>query len=233
MKGIAGVGVFGSKNYMNAHVKTCEHIQGRGSAEWMATKRGYMRKVGESMEQGATDEDRKRRLAAFRLIDVDLVLKLVGDALPRRAGRRLDPATGAGSSLSSVCEDSGAGAEVSQPGAGELEASSHHKGVDEAAKTAVVALPPQVGGVLVAPAGAVGESASWPAPVSARDSGALVLGGTGSGEEVAPAPLAVRRGGGVVGRYWRWGGVATIGVGLSPGLWQCRCPLAAGWQGLC
>jgi hypothetical protein len=89
MKGIVGVGVYGSKNYMNAHVKTCEHIQGRGSAEWMATKRGYMRKVGESMEQGATDEDRKRRLAAFRLIDVDLVLKMVGDAPQRRSGRRL------------------------------------------------------------------------------------------------------------------------------------------------
>ena len=98
------------------------------------------------MEQGATDEDRKRPVAAFRMIDADLVLKLSGDAPPRRLTRRLDTAPGSGSSLSSVCEDSGAGAEVSQPGAGGVEARGHHQGVDGAAITEVVAAPPQGGG---------------------------------------------------------------------------------------
>ncbi len=79
--------------------------------EWAATKQSYLRKVGESMEPGATDEDRKRWAAAFRMIDVDMVLKLVGDIPPRRSRRVLEPASGAGSSLSSVCEGSGGGAE--------------------------------------------------------------------------------------------------------------------------
>jgi hypothetical protein len=180
---------------MNIHVKTCEHIQGRGRDEWMGTKQGYLRKVRESMEQGATDEDRKRRVAAFRMIDVNMVLKLSGDAPPRRSTRRLDTAPGSGSSLSSVSEDSGAGAEVSHPGAGGVVAGGQHQSVGCAARTEVVAVPPQGGGggSAVATVAGEGETVSHSAPGLARGSGQAVApmlsGVMGSGDEEAPAPV--------------------------------------------
>ncbi len=110
--------------------------------------------------------------------------------------------------MSSVREDSVAGAEGSQPVAGGVEARGHHQGVAEAALTEVVAVPPQGGGVPAAPLGEVGEAAPCSAPGSARGSGqavAPVLGGSGSGEEEAPADPCEEGGAPAAAMAWALG----------------------------
>jgi hypothetical protein len=87
MKGVGEAAIFPSKEKAKAHARMCSHIQGRGPAEWTATKQIFERRVGELMDDDATEEDKQRRIAAFRLIDPELVLKLA--ATPPRKGRRI------------------------------------------------------------------------------------------------------------------------------------------------
>ena len=78
----------GTKSAMAKHIKTCAHIQGRGKEEWLATKQSFMRKVGETLEAGASEEDKKRRMAAFGRLDSALVLNLGQSQLNQTALRR-------------------------------------------------------------------------------------------------------------------------------------------------
>ena len=74
MKGL-GSG-HGTKAAMNTHTKTCVHIQGRGKDEWIATKQSFMRAVGESLGAEASEDDKKRRMAAFGRLDSEVILNL-------------------------------------------------------------------------------------------------------------------------------------------------------------
>ena len=67
---------FGTRAAMNTHTKTCAHIQGRGKEEWTATKQSFMRNVGESLGAEASEEDKKRRMAAFGRLDSEVILNL-------------------------------------------------------------------------------------------------------------------------------------------------------------
>jgi hypothetical protein len=89
MKGVGEAASHSAKAAMKAHVKTCAHIQGRGKDEWAATKQSFARRVGETVDASATDDDKNRRIAAFRLVNAEIVLKFVTATAARRVRRNL------------------------------------------------------------------------------------------------------------------------------------------------
>ena len=81
---------------MNTHTKTCAHIQGRGKEEWTATKQSFMRNVGESLGAEASEEDKKRRMAAFGRLDSEVILNLGQSNMHQATLRRSRRGAGGG-----------------------------------------------------------------------------------------------------------------------------------------